>query len=104
MKVLEKQEGQLRYQRAKARRQIGVEKEAVNILKWGVERDRSVVERREETNSKRTDTLIMEEAALWKNRDRLGKDKLVFLCPFLLTFYSLASPIHWASSRFTLTT
>ncbi len=77
MRFLDKREGQLRYQRAKARRQIGIDKDAVNILKCGVERDRSLMKRRKVTNTKRRDALTIKEATLCKNRDRLGKAKLV---------------------------
>jgi hypothetical protein len=78
---LDEREGQLRYQRAKARRQMMVDKEQVNILKWGVEREQSLVERRSASNAQRTDTLRSEEATLCKKRDRLGKEKLVWFSP-----------------------
>jgi hypothetical protein len=93
IKGVDAREGQLRYQRAKARRQMMVDKEAVNILKWGVEREQSLVDRRAASNTERTDTLRSEEATLCKKRDRLGKEKLVWFCPLLLTFYSLAFPV-----------
>ncbi len=71
-----------------------VDKEAVNIMKWDVEREQSLVDRRAAGKTERTDTLRIEEATLCKERDRLGKEKLVCFCPLLLTFYSLAFPVH----------
>jgi hypothetical protein len=78
MKLLDKQEGQLRYLRAKARRQLDIEKDAVNILKSGVQRKQCVVVRQEEINIKRRDALIVDEATLGQKREKLGKDKLVW--------------------------
>ena len=78
MKLLDKQEGQLRYLRAKARRQLDIEKDAVNILKSGLQRKQCVVVRQEEINIKRRDALIVDEATLGRKREKLGKDKLVW--------------------------
>ena len=78
MKLLDKQEGQLRYLRAKARRQLDIEKDAVNILKSGLQRKQCVVVRQEEINIKRRDALIVDEATLGQKREKLGKDKLVW--------------------------
>ena len=78
MKLLDKQEGQLRYLRAKARRQLDIEKDAVNILKSGVQRKQCVVVRQEKINIKRRDALIVDEATLGQKREKLGKDKLVW--------------------------
>ena len=78
MKLLDKQEGQLRYLRAKARRQLDIEKDAVNILKSGVQRKQCVVVRQEKINIKRRDALIVDEATLGKKWEKLGKDKLVW--------------------------
>ena len=78
MRLLDKQEGQWRYHRAKARRQLNIEKDAVNILKCGVERKRSLVDRQQVSCIKRRDALIVDEATLGKKREKLGKDKLVW--------------------------
>jgi hypothetical protein len=64
MKVLDKEEEQLRYQRAKQRRLLGLDKEEVDILKWGVERDQVKVQRKNDAMTKCTDTLAIEEATL----------------------------------------
>ena len=68
----------MRYLRAKARRQLDIEKDAVNILESGVQRKQCVVVRQEEINIKRRDALIVDEATLGKKREKLGKDKLVW--------------------------
>ena len=95
MKGLDEREGQLRYQRRKARRQIVVDKEAANIMQWGVERDRILVERRAETNTAISGALRMQEATLWKGRQTLSYDKLVCHCTLLVIFYSLPFPVKW---------
>ena len=77
LKLLDKREGELRYKHEKTRKQLGEEKAAVNILKWGVERGQSVVGRREIANTKRTDTLTKHEATLCQKRVKLQKDKQV---------------------------
>jgi hypothetical protein len=71
-----------------------VDKEAVTILQWGVERDRSLVDRRAKTNTARTDALRIEEATLCKGRETLSNDKLIWNCTLLLIFfYSLPFPV-----------
>ncbi len=63
----------MRYQRAKARRQLDTEKDAVNILKCGVERKRSFVDRQEVVSIKRRDALIVDEATLGKKGKNWGR-------------------------------
>jgi hypothetical protein len=71
------QDGQLRYKRAKERRQMVVDKHAVDILKWGVEHERLKVQRQDETITKRTDRMGMQEATLSNNCARLKADKQI---------------------------
>jgi hypothetical protein len=59
LKVLDKEEGHLRYQREKQSRQRVLDVEAVNILKWGVESKRlNQIERKDDRMTKRMDALI----------------------------------------------
>jgi len=91
LKLLDKREGELRYQHEKARKQLGEEKAAVTILKWGVERGQSVVGRREIANTKRTDTLTKHEATLCQKRQKLQKEKQVMFSSFFQFFIRLLS-------------
>jgi hypothetical protein len=77
LKVLDKEEGHLRYQREKQSRQRVLDVEAVNILKWGVERKRLHMERKDDRMTKRMDALAVEEATLCQRRDIVQKDKKV---------------------------
>lgn len=91
LKLLDKREGELRYKHEKARKQLGEEKAAVTILKWGVERGQSVVGRREIANTKRTDTLTKHEATLCQKRQKLQKEKQVTFSSFFQFFIRLLS-------------
>ena len=83
LKVLDKEEGQLRYQRAKQSRQRALDVDAVNILKWGVERKGVQLERKDERMTKRVDALAREESSLCQQRATVETEKKVIAALYL---------------------
>ena len=88
LKVLDKEEGHLRYQREKQSRQRMLDVEEVNILKWGLQSKRLQIERKDERMTKRIEALAVEEATLCQRRANVAKDKkvravLYFVASFL---------------------
>jgi hypothetical protein len=77
LKALDKEEGQLRYQREKQSRQRGFEIDALNILKGGVESQRLQMERKGDKMTKRIEALAVEEAAVCQRRANVEKDTKV---------------------------
>ncbi len=88
LKVLDKEEGQLRYQRAKQSRQRALDVDAVNILKWGVERKGVQMERKDDRMTKRMDALAIEESTLCQRRaTAVEKDKKVHAVLYIASFF-----------------
>ena len=71
MKELKKEEGQWRWKRAKQSRQMGVEMEAVAVMKWGTERAKKKIERQASSMTKRDIALGLRADVLKKERSKL---------------------------------
>jgi hypothetical protein len=92
LKVLDKEEGQLRYQRKKQGRQRGLDVDAVNILKRGVESQRLQMDRKGDRMTKRFDALAVGGATLCRRRASVEKDKKVHsLLYFAASFFYFLS-------------
>jgi hypothetical protein len=78
LKVLDKEEGQLRYQREKQSRQRVLDVDALNILKLGVECKWLQMERKDDRMTKRMDALASQEATLCQRCANVEKDKKVY--------------------------
>jgi hypothetical protein len=88
LKVLDKAEGQLRYQRAKQSWQRVLDVDAVNILRQGVESKQLQMERKDERMTKRMDALAVEEATLCQRCANVEMDKKVHsVLHFAASFY-----------------
>jgi hypothetical protein len=70
--ALEKEAGQLKWQRAKHSRVVARDKEAVEIERWGVKRKETQVARSQEMIAKRQHVLEGEEAVLCTRREKVA--------------------------------
>jgi hypothetical protein len=88
--ALEKEAGQLKWQRAKHRKDIARDKDALKIENWSVKRKETQVARKQDRIAKRQQTLEGEEAVLCSKLEKVAALKQV--CNCLPTFYWFACP------------
>ncbi len=94
MKELKKEEGQWRWKRAKQSRQMGVDMEAVAVMKWGTERAKKKIERQASSMTKRDVALELRADVLKKERSKLDAGRKVPYLPFFNFFFACFPFVH----------
>ena len=87
-KALAKQEGQWRWKCAKQERQLGVEKEALRVSKFGVDHARQTLSRKKLNMAKRDHTLTAKANAVRKDRAKVHAEREVALPYYCFCFDS----------------
>lgn len=99
LKASGKLERKLRWANEKRMREVELEKESLNVQKWGLQKERAILDRQVGGFEKRTVTLAAKEGECELKRLQLKADTKVQFFFVVLPFYSLAFPVHLFSLR-----
>jgi hypothetical protein len=94
LKASGKLERKLRWESDKQMREVEIEKESVNVQKWGLQKERAILKRRVGGFEKRTVILAAKEGGCELKRLQLKADAKVQIFCCCSTFLFACFPVH----------